>query len=94
VNTLYCLEEWRGEQGITSPLGDNFTPGGQSLPLGVKLRMGLRPTGLWKVFYYKDFLKSDTLPETKLRSRVRIQKHVRSYDIVNYYRKLTVTAGI
>jgi hypothetical protein len=54
VNTLYCLEEWRGEQiisppgdnftprGQNSPLGDNFTPGGQSLPLGAKLRMGLR----------------------------------------------------
>jgi hypothetical protein len=46
VNTLYCLEEWRGEQRI-SPPGDNFTPGGlirrwgQSLPLGAKLRMGL-----------------------------------------------------
>jgi hypothetical protein len=40
VNTLYCLEEWRGEQKI-SPLGDNFTPGGESLPLGAKLRMGL-----------------------------------------------------
>jgi hypothetical protein len=48
-NTLYCLEEWTGEQRI-SPLGDNFTPmyrGQSSLlevkvcPLGVKLRMGL-----------------------------------------------------
>jgi hypothetical protein len=48
---LYCLEEWRGEQRI-SPLGDNFTPRGQSSllgdnfapggeSLGVKLRMGL-----------------------------------------------------
>jgi hypothetical protein len=26
VNTLHCLEEWRGEQRI-SPLGDNFAPG-------------------------------------------------------------------
>jgi hypothetical protein len=53
VNTLYFLEEWRGEQriltpgdnftptGQNSPLGDNFAPGGQSLPLGVKLRMGV-----------------------------------------------------
>jgi hypothetical protein len=24
VHTLYCLEEWRGEE-IISPLGDNFT---------------------------------------------------------------------
>jgi hypothetical protein len=40
VNTFYCLEEWRGEQRI-SPLGDKFTPGGQSLPPGVELRMGL-----------------------------------------------------
>jgi hypothetical protein len=53
VNTLYCFEEWRGEQRISPPrdnftsrgqnslLGDNFAPGGQSLPLGAKLRMGL-----------------------------------------------------
>jgi hypothetical protein len=38
VYTLYCLEEWRGKQRIT--------PGGQSLPLGVKLTMGLRVTRL------------------------------------------------
>jgi hypothetical protein len=56
LNTLYCLEEWRGEQKISSsgdnftprgqnlPMGDNFAPGGQSLPLGAKLRMGLRVT--------------------------------------------------
>jgi hypothetical protein len=30
VNTLYCLEEWRGEQRI-SPPGDNFTPRGQPI---------------------------------------------------------------
>jgi hypothetical protein len=54
VNTLYCLEEWRCEQRIAPPGGD-FTPGDkinplgttspscQSLPLGVKLRMGLWP---------------------------------------------------
>jgi hypothetical protein len=47
VNTIFCLEEWRGKQRI-SPPGDNFTPGGQlrpggqSLPLGAKLIMGLR----------------------------------------------------
>jgi hypothetical protein len=40
VNTLCCLDEWGGEQRI-SPPGDNFTPGGQSLPLGAKLSMGL-----------------------------------------------------
>jgi hypothetical protein len=46
VNTLYCLEEWRGKQiisppmdnltprGQNSPLGDNFTPGGQVHPRG------------------------------------------------------------
>jgi hypothetical protein len=51
VNTLYCLEEWRGKQRISppgenvtprgqnSPLGNNFAPGGKSLPLGPKLRM-------------------------------------------------------
>jgi hypothetical protein len=41
VNTLCCLEEWRGEQRI-SPPGDNFTPskgtkftpGGQLRPWG------------------------------------------------------------
>jgi hypothetical protein len=31
-------------QGITLPLGDKLTPGGQSLPPGVNLRMAL-----WKV---------------------------------------------
>jgi hypothetical protein len=49
VNTLFYLEEeeWRGEQRI-SPPGNNFTtrgqisPLGQSLPIGVKVRMGLR----------------------------------------------------
>jgi hypothetical protein len=30
VNTLYCVEEWRGEQWI-SPPGDNLTARGQSL---------------------------------------------------------------
>jgi hypothetical protein len=45
VNTLYCLEEFH-PLGITSPprrqnspMGDNFAPGGESLPLGAKLRM-------------------------------------------------------
>jgi hypothetical protein len=33
VNTLYCLEEWSGEQ-ISSPLRDNFTPRGQLRPWG------------------------------------------------------------
>jgi hypothetical protein len=38
VNILYCLEEWRGEQRIS-------TPGGEVFPfIGAKLRMGL-----WKV---------------------------------------------
>jgi hypothetical protein len=43
VNTLYCLEEWRGEQRI-SPPGDNFTsrgtkftPGGQLCSWGSKI---------------------------------------------------------
>jgi hypothetical protein len=34
--TLYCLEEWRGEQRISLP-GDNFTPREQKSPLGVKV---------------------------------------------------------
>jgi hypothetical protein len=38
--TLFCLEEWRGEQIISLP-GDNFTTRGQNSPLG-QLRMGLR----------------------------------------------------
>jgi hypothetical protein len=54
VNTLYCLEEWRDEQRISPPgdnfttrgksslLGDNYAPGGQSLPLVLKLRMVFR----------------------------------------------------
>jgi hypothetical protein len=33
VDTLYCLEEWRGEQR-SSPPGDNFTPRGQCSPRG------------------------------------------------------------
>jgi hypothetical protein len=48
------VEEWRGEQRISppgdnftrrgqnSPPWDNFAPVGQILPLGAKLRMGLR----------------------------------------------------
>jgi hypothetical protein len=35
VNTLYCLEEWRGEQRI-SPLGDTIHPWGTTSPLGSK----------------------------------------------------------
>jgi hypothetical protein len=33
VNTLYCLDEWRGELRI-SPLGNKFTSRGQIPPLG------------------------------------------------------------
>jgi hypothetical protein len=33
MNTVYCLEEWRGKQRI-SPPGDYFTPRGQNSPLG------------------------------------------------------------
>jgi hypothetical protein len=46
VNTLYCLEEWRGKQRI-SPPGDNFTPRGQNSPLGDKFTPGgqIRPWG-------------------------------------------------
>jgi hypothetical protein len=42
VNTLYCSEEWRGEQRI-SPPGDNFAPGGhpggevKNGPMGVHI---------------------------------------------------------
>jgi hypothetical protein len=47
VNTLYCLEEWRGKQIISPPV-DNFTSRGQNLSLGdnfdAKFRMGLRVT--------------------------------------------------
>jgi hypothetical protein len=36
VNTLYCVEEWRGKHRI-SPSGDNFTLRGQSSSLGAKV---------------------------------------------------------
>jgi hypothetical protein len=39
VNTLYCLEEWRGEQRISSP-GDNFTPRGKKSPLVTNSPLG------------------------------------------------------
>jgi hypothetical protein len=55
MSTLYCLEELRGEQrisppGVTSPPGDKINRWGTTLPLGsnfilplgAKLRMGLR----------------------------------------------------
>jgi hypothetical protein len=41
VNTLYCLEEWRGEQRI-SPPGDNFTPGDKIHPWGTTLPLGAK----------------------------------------------------
>jgi hypothetical protein len=46
MNTFDWIEEWRGKQrispkGIISPPWDNFTPEGQSLPVGAKLRMSL-----------------------------------------------------
>jgi hypothetical protein len=69
VNTLYCLEEWRGKKRISppgdnftprgqiSPLGDNFAPGRQSLPLGAKLRMGLRSLPhFWVIFHFKGYV--------------------------------------
>jgi hypothetical protein len=37
VNTLYCLEEWRGEQRISAP-GENFTPRWQKFTPGGQLR--------------------------------------------------------
>jgi hypothetical protein len=41
VNTLYYLEECRG-QTETSPPGDNFTPRGQNSPLGQSLPLGAK----------------------------------------------------
>jgi hypothetical protein len=41
VNTLYCLEEWRGEQRI-SPLRDNFTPSGKNSHLGDNFSPGVK----------------------------------------------------
>jgi hypothetical protein len=70
VNTLYYLEEWRSKQrikppgdnftlgGQNSPLEDNFAPGGQSLRLWAKLRIGL-----------SDFLR---LPRLKMRPTTKI----------------------
>jgi hypothetical protein len=43
VNTLYCLEEWRGKQRI-SPPGDNFTPRGQTHPWGTTSPLGVKFT--------------------------------------------------
>jgi hypothetical protein len=37
VNTLYCLEEWRGEQGITSPVGYKNSPPGDNFAPAVKV---------------------------------------------------------
>jgi hypothetical protein len=54
VNTLYCLEEWRGEQRI-SALGDNFTPRGQNSPLGAKLSpRGKVKNGPQKMLFYAE----------------------------------------
>jgi hypothetical protein len=39
VNTLYCLEEWRGKQTISLP-GDNITPREQNSPLGTTSPLG------------------------------------------------------
>jgi hypothetical protein len=36
VNTLYCLEEWRGEQRISTP-GNNFNPLGYNFAPWVKV---------------------------------------------------------
>jgi hypothetical protein len=41
VNTLYCLEEWRGKQRI-SPPGDNFTPREHFHPWGTKSPLGVK----------------------------------------------------
>jgi hypothetical protein len=77
VNTLNCLEEWRGKQrisppgdNITPPQGTKFTPVGQlcpwgsSLPLVAKLRMGLCRfcIGLWREAVYL-FLWTATSPD-------------------------------
>jgi hypothetical protein len=46
--TLYCLEEWRGEQRISSPTenftppGDKIHPGGQLRPWGQSLHQGAK----------------------------------------------------
>jgi hypothetical protein len=44
VNTLYCLEEWRGKKRM-SPPGDNFTPRGQITPLGDNWGSKFAPRG-------------------------------------------------
>jgi hypothetical protein len=41
LNTLYCLEEWRGEEIISTP-GDNFTLRGQNSPLGDNFAPGVK----------------------------------------------------
>jgi hypothetical protein len=54
VNTLFCLEEWRGKQRIL-PQGDNFTLRGQNSPLGdnfKELASGL-PNGMFAYQKYQ-----------------------------------------
>jgi hypothetical protein len=48
VNTLYCLEVWRGEQRI-SPPWDNFNPRGKNSTLGDKFAPGVKVAPRGKV---------------------------------------------
>jgi hypothetical protein len=50
MNTLYCLEKWRGKLRLL-PLGDNFTPEVQLHPWWLK-------SGLWvsTLFVYKPII--------------------------------------
>jgi hypothetical protein len=65
MNTLYFLEEWRGEQIISSP-GDKIHPGGQLLPWGQSLPLGSKfaPGGKVKngPQFKKFFFKKKRLP--------------------------------
>jgi hypothetical protein len=68
VNTLYCFEEWKGEQ-IISPTGDNFTPRGQNSPLGDNFTPGSKfaprcevkngPLEIRWINFYSDGIRQD-----------------------------------
>jgi hypothetical protein len=74
VNSLYCLEEWRGEQRI-SPPGNKIHPWGTTSPLGSK-------------FASRDEVKnepqSDFIFCHYLQREVHVHMYVYTYVIVMY----------
>jgi hypothetical protein len=55
---------------LTSHLGDKFVPGGQSLPLGVKLRMGLRQqlNSYFPWTFFNEFIRNSLPQEIFLKN--------------------------